>query len=120
MKKKNKYNVDNTKKGKASRTVNGHLFMSKKESVRYKELLELEKKGEISELELQPRFTLQIAFVDNEGNKHRKIEYVADFAYIQKGNKIVEDVKGFVTDVYKIKKKLFLYSNQDVLFLEIK
>ena len=118
--KKNKYNVDNTKKGKASRTVNGHLFMSKKESLRYKELLELEKKGAISELELQPRFTLQIAFTDNDGNQHRKIEYVADFKYLVGKDKqfTVEDVKGWKTEIYKLKKKLFLYSNQDVLFLE--
>lgn len=111
--KKNKYNVDNTKKGKASRTVNGHLFMSKKEAARYQELLKLEKEDKIKDLELQPRFTLQIAFTDNDGNKHRKIEYVSDFSYVLRGEKIVEEVKGFETDIWKIKKKMFLYGNQD-------
>ena len=43
------------------------------------------------------------------GTTHRKIEYVADFMYIDKDDKkIVEDVKGMMTDVYKLKKKLFL------------
>ncbi|MDU5700456.1 MAG: DUF1064 domain-containing protein [Finegoldia magna] len=37
------------------------------------------------------------------------MEYVADFMYIDKDDKkIVEDVKGMMTGVYKLKKKLFL------------
>jgi hypothetical protein len=118
--KKNKYNVDNTKKGKASRTVNGHLFMSKKESERYRELLKLEKEGAISELELQPKFILQLGFVDAMGEKHREIAYIADFRYQDNKTKeiIVEDVKGMKTDIYKIKKKLLLYAYQDFRFIE--
>ena len=34
---------------------------------------------------------------------------MADFFYIDKeGRNVVEDVKGVLTDVYKIKKKMFL------------
>lgn len=71
--------------------------------------------GEIKNLVLQPRFLLQDEFFDKNGVKHKKIEYVADFLYIDNdGKAIVEDVKGVLTDVYKLKKKMFLkkYDNQ--------
>lgn len=90
-------------------TIDGHDFPSKREAERYCELKLLEKAKEIRDLVLQPRFLLQDKFEDKQGNTHRKIEYVADFMYIDKDNKkIVEDVKGVMTDVYKLKKKLFL------------
>ena len=100
-----RYSKYNAKKA----NVGGIKFDSKREAERYCELKLLEKAKEIRNLELQPRFLLQDKFVDKQGNKHRKIEYVADFFYIDKDDKkIVEDVKGVLTDVYKLKKKLFL------------
>lgn len=40
----------------------------------------------------------------------KKCTYIADFVYKDKdGNEVVEDVKGFRTDVYKIKKKMMRY-----------
>ena len=102
MARRNKYNAKKIK-------IDGHTFDSKREAERYCELKLFVKAGEIRNLELQPRFLLQDKFVDKQGNKHRKIEYVADFLYIDKlGRNIVEDVKGVLTDVYKLKKKLFL------------
>ena len=86
--------------------VKSLLFDSAKEAQRYRELKLLEKAGEISNLELQPRFLLQESFKKN-GKTYRKIEYVADFKYIEKGKTKVEDVKGLQTDVFKIKHKLF-------------
>ena len=86
--------------------VDMYVFDSIAESVRYKELKLLEQAGEISELTLQPRFLLQEAFRKN-GKSYRKIEYVADFQYIEKGKTIVEDVKGIQTDVFKLKHKIF-------------
>lgn len=62
--------------------VDGEEFDSKKEGNRYKELRLLERAGEISNLELQPRFLLQDKFKKN-GKTYRKIEYVADFMYCQ-------------------------------------
>lgn len=103
-------------KYRAKKTVvDGIEFDSKREADRYCELKLLEKAKEIRDLELQPRFLLQDKFKDKQGNTHRKIEYVADFMYIDKcGKTIVEDVKGVLTDVYKLKKKMFLkkYDNQ--------
>ncbi len=86
--------------------VDMYVFDSIRESQRYKELKLLEKVGEISNLELQPRFLLQDSFKKN-GKTYRKIEYIADFQYIENGKAIVEDVKGMQTDVFKLKHKIF-------------
>ncbi|EGT4056865.1 DUF1064 domain-containing protein [Clostridioides difficile] len=102
MRRYSKYNAKKT-------VVDGIEFDSIREADRYCELKLLEKAKEIRNLELQPRFLLQDKFKDKQGNTHKKIEYVADFMYIDKcGKTIVEDVKGVLTDVYKLKKKLFL------------
>lgn len=86
--------------------VDMYVFDSAKEAQRYRELKLLERAGEINDLELQPKFLLQESFKKN-GNTYRKIDYVADFKYIENGKTIVEDVKGLQTDVFKIKHKLF-------------
>ena len=115
---RNKFNVSTTKRGKEDRTVDGIVFMSKKEMKRYVELKQLEKEKKIKNLQLQPRFLLQDKFVDNQGEKHRKIEYVADFQYKKSGKIYVEDSKGMKTDVYKIKKKLLLFKYKEFIFIE--
>ena len=103
-----KYNAQKT-------VVDGIKFDSKKEAMRYEHLKNLEHVGKIDKLELQPRFVLMDGF-RYEGKAVRKIEYVADFVYrdLSTYELIVEDVKGVKTDVYKLKKKLFLkrYGNE--------
>ncbi|MBM4137820.1 MAG: DUF1064 domain-containing protein [Nitrospira sp.] len=75
-------------------------FHSKKEAKRYSELLLLQKAGEISFLELQYPFDFAI-------DGKRIFTYVCDFTYRNKqGEMVVEDVKGFRTPVYRLKKKL--------------
>lgn len=86
--------------------IDRYVFDSIAEGRRYRELALLEKAGKISNLELQPRFLLQDSFRKN-GKTYRKIEYIADFKYIENGKTIVEDVKGIQTDVFKLKHKLF-------------
>lgn len=98
--------------------IDGIKFDSKKEAKRYIALRELEKKGNIEKLMLQPRFLLQEGFRKN-GKAYRKIEYVADFMYEQDGKLIIEDVKGIKTDVYKLKQKLFEKRYQDLTIKEI-
>ena len=98
--------------------IDGIKFDSKKEAKRYIALRELEKKGNIEKLMLQPRFLLQEGFRKN-GKTYRKIEYVADFMYEQDGKLIIEDVKGIKTDVYKLKQKLFEKKYQDLTIKEI-
>lgn len=86
--------------------VDMYVFDSIAESMRYKELKLLERAGEISNLELQPKFLLQESFKKN-GKTYKAINYIADFMYEEKGKVIVEDVKGIQTDVFKLKHKLF-------------
>lgn len=92
--------------------VDMYVFDSIAESKRYKELKLLEQAGEISELELQPRFLLQEGFRKN-GKTFRKIEYIADFQYIENGKLVIEDVKGKETEVFKLKRKLFEHEYPD-------
>ena len=95
------------------------MFDSKKEAKRYLELKMLEKAGKIKNLKLQPVFLLQEGFY-YQGEAIRQITYRADFEYVnEKGERVVEDVKGFKTDVYKLKKKLFLKKYPDVVFKEV-
>jgi len=88
--------------------VDNIRFQSIKEAVRYVELKLLEKAGEISKFELQPRFPIVIGDVEVRFPNGRQMVYVADFYYLQNGKQIVEDVKGMLTDVYKIKRALML------------
>lgn len=98
--------------------INGITFDSKKEAERYLVLFDMQKHGEIQELNLQPRFLLQPSFKYN-GKTEKSITYVADFSYIKEDKLVVEDVKGKKTDVYKLKKKLFLKQYNDVIFMEV-
>lgn len=93
--------------------VDMYVFDSIAESRRYKELALLEKAGEIENLQLQPKFLLQESFKKN-GKTYRKIEYIADFMYEEKGKVIIEDVKGMETKEFKIKRKLFEYKYPDL------
>jgi hypothetical protein len=114
----NKYYVS----AKENRIQDNITFSSKKEMVRYNELKQLLQIGGISDLILQPSFLLQDRFTDSTGKKHRAIHYVADFQYNIKDLIFVEDVKPsktFSTDVYKIKKKLFLFKYPDLNFREV-
>ena len=88
--------------------IDGIKFDSKSEAKRYQVLKILVDQGEITKLQLQPRFLLQESFKKN-GKTFRKIEYIADFMYEENGEKVVEDVKGMQTDVFKLKMKMFEY-----------
>lgn len=91
-------------------TCDGIEFDSKKERNYYLKLKAMEELGLIKDLELQKEYILQDKFVLN-GKTRRKITYKADFSYVTtEDDKLhVVDVKGFKTEVYKLKKKLFEY-----------
>lgn len=88
-------------------------YDSKKEYHRAAELKILERAGIISNLNEQVKYELippQYEIINGKKKCiERAISYYADFQYTENGNTIVEDVKGFRTEVYKIKKKLMLY-----------
>lgn len=92
-------------------------YDSKKESKRAIELKLLERGKLISELKEQVVFELQPSFKCN-GKTERAIKYVADFTYIKDGKQIVEDVKGYKTEIYKLKRKMLLYKFPEIIFIE--
>lgn len=91
--------------------VDGQVFDSKKEANRYQELLLLEKAGVIKNLSRQVKFVLIPPQRDENGKVvERECSYKADFVYYEEdGETVVEDVKGFRTKEYIIKRKLMLY-----------
>lgn len=102
------------------RTIyNGRTYDSKKEAKRSYELDLLQRAGYIRNLERQRRFELQQS-CKIRGTTIRAITYIADFYYYDNVKKtwVAEDTKGFRTEVYKIKKKLFLVKYPDILFIE--
>jgi Protein of unknown function (DUF1064) len=105
---KNKYHNIKT-------TINGIKFDSKKEANRYLDLQILERIGEISKLETQPKFEIVPAVKWNKTLRARF--YIADFQYVQNNETIIEDVKSPITKknpVYTLKRQLFLaqYGNK--------
>ena len=83
----------------------GYTFDSQVEHCRYVDLKLVQASGQISRLEVHPRFLLQKAYTARDGEKVLKIEYVSDFSYFEDHQRIVEDVKGHPTDVFKLKWK---------------
>lgn len=93
-------------------------YDSKKESRRAAELKLLEKARVITHLVEQPEFELQPTFKDNQGKTERAIKYRGDFGYFENGQHIIEDCKGFRTEKYLIKKKLFKFKFPGIIFRE--
>ena len=81
------------------------MHQSGLESARCTELHLMQQGGLISELEAhpQPRFRLDV-------NDVHICDYMADFRYIDNETEqtVVEDTKGFKTELYKLKEKLML------------
>lgn len=90
--------------------VDGIVFDSKKESLRYKDLVLLQRSGEITGLQLQKEFAIVV-------NGYKICKYKCDFAYRDsKGDQITEDCKGFRTPEYILKRKLMkAVHNIDIL-----
>ena len=80
------------------------VFDSMREAVWAGDLMLLEKNGEITDLKRQVKFVL----CPKDG-KDRELSYIADFTYFKDGVLVVADVKGFLTAVYRIKKRLLRY-----------
>jgi hypothetical protein len=105
-----------SKYGAIRTTVGGITFASKKEAARYGELKLLEQAGDIEGLELQPKFPLTTQLTTGTvlgagkalAGKYPVIgHYVGDFQYfdLRTTERVVEDVKGFKTPLYRWKKR---------------
>lgn len=118
---KNKY-------GNRKITINGIEFDSRKEARRYNELLLMEKAGAIKGLRRQVPFELIPAQYEDvytgeyyQRGEHKgepkmkrvcvekAVTYYADFVYLEGGETVVEDTKGFKTPEYILKRKLMRY-----------
>lgn len=84
--------------------VDGIKFQSGAEARRYSELKLLQMGKQISNLRLQVEYPLKVGDLVVGA-------YFADFVYEDpagSGRTVVEDVKGYKTDIYQLKKKLML------------
>lgn len=96
--------------------VDGIKFDSEMESHYYIYLKQLKEIGEVVDFVLQPTYLLQEGF-DLNGKRIRPITYKADFKVIYKdGHEEVIDVKGKLTEEFKIKRKMLLYRYRDINF----
>ena len=88
----------------------GRTFDSQAECRRYRELKLLEKAGKISDLQLQVPFVLADSVKYSDAKRATPaMRYYADFVYKDhNGLKVVEDVKGVKTALYKTKRHLML------------
>lgn len=101
--------------------VDGIEFESKLEARRWQQLKLLQKAGNIKDLRRQIKFELQPSYIKND-KVIQSINYVADFVYydLNKRQFIIEDTKGYKTEIYKLKKKILEYKYPDLEIKEIR
>lgn len=108
--KRSKYNIDTTKKGKRNRTFEGVEYDSETEMRFYTEVVvKGMKDGTILKCEKQVKYELQPK-CNYKGETILPINYIADFViHYSDGSIVVIDVKGLPDSSAKIKKKMFHY-----------
>lgn len=87
-----KYNAKRT-------TLDGITFASAREATYYSDLKLRERAGEITHLTLQPKFPITI-------NGEKVCTYIADFSFFEGNRRRVLDVKGVMTPMFKLKRRL--------------
>ena len=105
-------------------TQDGINFDSLAEAARYRELVLLQSAGEIWGLKCHPRFEI-VPACNYDGKRERALNYEADFEYYEDNGSVppthvVEDVKGFETAVYRLKRRLFIWQYPDTKFVATK
>lgn len=95
--------VSRSKYGAVPKTIDNVRFQSTAEARRYLKLKLLLKAGTITDLELQPRFPLHVT---NDTGRVHVGTYVGDFSYREAGQRVIEDVKGVRTAMYRLKRKM--------------
>ena len=99
-------------------TIDGIKFDSIAESKRWLVLKEELAQGKIRNLKVHPDYHIQEGYTDPQtGQRVKPIKYVADFSYermmttapyLNRWVFIVEDVKGFETDLFKTKYQMMI------------
>lgn len=110
----------NNKFGNKKVLVDGEEFDSQLEANRWYELKLLQRAKQIEYLRRQVKFELQPSYKRN-GKTIQAINYIADFVYydLNKKKVVVEDTKGFKTETYKLKKRIFEYIHPELEITEI-
>lgn len=103
--------IRNTKR----KIVEGHEFRSTLEADAYQLLKSWERAGHISELILQPKFLLQPRFL-RHGVSIRGMYYTADFQFVRDEQTVVIEAKGYRTDAFLLRKKLFLKKYPELVY----
>lgn len=93
---RNKYGAKKTRVGEIK-------FDSKKEANRWIELQLLERGGEISDLRRQVKVELMGQYRPLYTRTGRKMKLTADFSYVENGELIYEDAKGYPTRDYEVR-----------------
>jgi hypothetical protein len=86
---------------------NAHKHDSKREAARCDELHVLSSACVISDLIIHPQFWFVINGQQVKHENGRRVGYKPDFSYTENGQEIVEDVKGFVTPDFTLRKAMF-------------
>ncbi len=101
------------KYGAEAQVVDGHRFPSRREARRYGELKMMQRAGEITGLQLQPKYPLgddhnPILIKSGGYPNGRRATYFADFKYTdtRTGSEVIEDVKGMDTPVGRLKRAI--------------
>jgi len=104
---------------KKSECLHGHTHDSIKEAKRCNELHLLQRAGEISDLEVQPQFWFVIDGRQIKHDNGRRVGMRPDFRY-KEGllRDTVEDVKGFKTTDYTLRKAIFKALFPEINFVE--
>jgi len=92
----------------------GHKHDSRFEAVYCARLQDMKQKGEIQDFVVQ--YTFDFVF-----NGHPICKHIVDFSVLKNdGSLEVHDTKGFCTDVWRIKYKIFKALNPDIPYMIVK
>jgi hypothetical protein len=115
-----------SKYGATKTMLDGITFDSKREAKRWQELRLLEKAGEISHLERQPKFLLYgkdgpVLIKSDRYHNGRHAAWFGDFSYFcsRRNKRICEDVKGIRTPMFILKKAVVLACYPGLEIVEI-
>jgi hypothetical protein len=94
------------------RAIKTNGYDSKKEAARATQLKVMQAAGLITELKEQVVFVIAPSVVI-QGRKRPPMKYIADFEYMDMSKPIgqrliIEDVKGMLTPIYKLKRHLMM------------
>ncbi len=93
--------------GNVKATVGAQNFDSKREARRFVVLQDRERRGEISKLERQITYVLAPSVkIAGEKRARPALRFKADFRYVENGQTVVEDAKGYSDTAFRIRQHL--------------